>query len=350
MNSKTQYFWAFCISGLLTPEQCRSKRQRKLLKQQQQQGSPQGSSSSPLNYPSSVKSEGGGGSNFDFNLGSSNSSNTGTSSSVTPSQGTSISGFSLSSSSHPNAIAIASSSTSNFGSLVDLNNLDSSRGSTYEHLAGAIVTQPQLNSRNLNPGQISLQQKNKSSSAMHPHCDASVAMESSVEAAATSNSSNINRLPRNNANNSSASADTNVALTNSAVSSAAGTSSNRFHSSSSSSGEAGAPMLANSVNNLSANSGHSTQVSAFNRQDSTNSTSKSAASTVGNGNYGASWAKENTTINLSFMEEDQANLIKRILHAKRTYSFPSSQDIQKVTVSHFINIFSFVSSRYSLPS
>ena len=52
-----------------------------------------------------------------------------------------------------------------------------------------------------------------------------------------------------------------------------------------------------------------------------------------NGSYGASWAKENTAINLSFMEDDQANLIRRILHAKRTYSFPSSNDIHKVTVS-----------------
>ncbi|XP_063712525.1 nuclear receptor subfamily 1 group D member 2-like [Symsagittifera roscoffensis] len=37
----------------------------------------------------------------------------------------------------------------------------------------------------------------------------------------------------------------------------------------------------------------------------------------------------NTALNL--IEEDQANLIKRILHAKRTYSFPASEDILKVT-------------------
>ena len=70
-----------------------------------------------------------------------------------------------------------------------------------------------------------------------------------------------------------------------------------------------------------------------------------------NGSYGASWAKENTAINLSFMEDDQANLIRRILHAKRTYSFPSSNDIHKVTVSSPPPIYSTVinkSSPYAL--
>ena len=36
---------------------------------------------------------------------------------------------------------------------------------------------------------------------------------------------------------------------------------------------------------------------------------------------------------LGLMEEDHANLIRRILHAKRTYSFPAAEDIQKVTVN-----------------
>ena len=141
--------WLCVDPGLLTPEQCRSKRQRKLLKQQQQQGSPQGlSSTSPLNYPSSVKSEqdnGGGGSsgtasNFDYNLGGGNSSHTGqhnSSSSLNPSQGNTISGYSSSSSSSsatpPNAPASSSiAMTSNFGSLAEFNDLNGgSRGGGY---------------------------------------------------------------------------------------------------------------------------------------------------------------------------------------------------------------------------
>lgn len=94
-------------------------------------------------------------------------------------------------------------------------------------------------------------------------------------------------------------------------------------------------MQANSgVNNqaCSANSGHSLgsqyHGSGGQGQDCVSATSNKNAV---NGSYGASWAKENTAINLSFMEDDQANLIRRILHAKRTYSFPSSNDIQKVT-------------------
>ena len=53
----------------------------------------------------------------------------------------------------------------------------------------------------------------------------------------------------------------------------------------------------------------------------------------GSSTVGALPTLRDSSTALSLMEEDQANLIKRILHAKRTYSFPAVEDIQKVTVS-----------------